>query len=373
MKTLKRLFFAAYCMVVLYACTQDDAVGPSVDSASDLVGAIQSAEKQAISFSELPTSAQAVVTQDHTDKYVENAKQAIGLGYEVNMRAASGVDVGESSQLYFDNTGREVEDRRKGKKNRARRQCFDIAFPHSFTMPDGSEITLSAKEDFQLIKDWYEANPDTEGKPELVFPVTVTYGDITEEIANKEALDAILEECKNDLRDRIAEKREEKKEERKCFALAFPHTLTLPDGSSVTINSEEDKTQVREWYAANPDVKEKPALNFPVTIVYQDGTETAISSEEELKEASKECREEKRCFTLAFPHAVTLPDGSTITINSDEDKTSVREWYAANPGTREKPALVFPITIVYQDGSEATVNSEEELKAAKEACVETAN
>ena len=77
MKTLKRLFLAAYCMVLLYACTQnEDALGPSIDPDTDLIGAIQSAEMQTISFSELPTSAQSVVTQEHADKYVENAKQA---------------------------------------------------------------------------------------------------------------------------------------------------------------------------------------------------------------------------------------------------------------------------------------------------------
>lgn len=63
-----------------------------------------------------------------------------------------------------------------------------------------------------------------------------------------------------------------------------------------------------------------------------------------------------------------MPDGSTITLNSEEDKAQVKAWYEANPDATDRPALVFPVTVEYQDGTTATANSEEELMALREAC-----
>jgi hypothetical protein len=59
-------------------------------------------------------------------------------------------------------------------------KCFEFVYPISYVMPDGSVITgNSEKEIWQLIKEWYEANPDEKDKPVLQYPVDIQYKDGT--------------------------------------------------------------------------------------------------------------------------------------------------------------------------------------------------
>ena len=66
----------------------------------------------------------------------------------------------------------------------------------------------------------------------------------------------------------------------------------MPDGSSITIDDEEDWVNLRNWYEANPDSEEEPALQYPVDIVYDtdEGTVTVtINNDEEMDAAEEEC------------------------------------------------------------------------------------
>lgn len=65
-------------------------------------------------------------------------------------------------------------------------RCFAFTFPISFIMPDESEITLASRDDWSLIREWYRANPDAEGRPEIVYPVEITFEDGTTAIINNE-------------------------------------------------------------------------------------------------------------------------------------------------------------------------------------------
>ena len=65
-------------------------------------------------------------------------------------------------------------------------RCFDIVYPYSFTMPDDSVITLNSKEDKYLVREWYRANPGTNERPELQFPVDVEFQDGTVLTVNDE-------------------------------------------------------------------------------------------------------------------------------------------------------------------------------------------
>ena len=63
--------------------------------------------------------------------------------------------------------------------------------------------------------------------------------------------------------------------------------------------------------------------------------------------------------------------GEAITINDrSEVRAALQAWKEANPDATERPdvALVFPITVTLEDGTTASVNSEEELDALKESC-----
>jgi len=76
----------------------------------------------------------------------------------------------------------------------------------------------------------------------------------------------------------------------KCFSFVFPLTYTMPDGSSLIIESSDDWHLLRDWCEANSTYEEKPVLNFPVDIVYEDDTSITLNTIEELREARRDCK-----------------------------------------------------------------------------------
>ena len=85
--------------------------------------------------------------------------------------------------------------------------------------------------------------------------------------------------------------------DRECFELVLPVTFVMPDGSSITIDNEEDWGDLRGWYEANPGSEEEPALQYPVDIVYEtdDGTVTVtINNDAEMDAAEEECEDGDR-------------------------------------------------------------------------------
>ncbi len=75
-------------------------------------------------------------------------------------------------------------------------ECFKLLYPVSWTMPDGTTAQMNGEEDWDAIKDWYEANPDTEEKPALNYPVTVEFLDgSTQPVADEDEMIGVKEEC----------------------------------------------------------------------------------------------------------------------------------------------------------------------------------
>ena len=75
----------------------------------------------------------------------------------------------------------------------------------------------------------------------------------------------------------------------KCFDFVYPISYMMPDGSTITVENEDDWGEIKDWYEANPDVKEKPELQYPVDIIFKDGTIKTINNEEEMKSAYEYC------------------------------------------------------------------------------------
>lgn len=78
------------------------------------------------------------------------------------------------------------------------KECLYLLFPQTWIMPDDTEITLADEKDTAM-KDWYEANPTSEEKPELVYPVDIKNreGDILT-VNNEEEMVAVKEACKEE-------------------------------------------------------------------------------------------------------------------------------------------------------------------------------
>jgi len=188
-----------------------------------------------------------------------------------------------------------------------------------------------------------------------------------------------------DKEDKDKEGRDKDKDGKKdrCFDIALPHTLIMPDGSTIELEKHEDKRLVDEWYKDNPDEKERPKHTFPLIVVIvndeDEKEEITLESEEELKELAKECVKEdnKRgdCFKVVMPFSMELPDGLVIVIEQEEDRKQIEEWYINNPDSKERASFVFPIDIEIFEKKEneeeskvLTINDEEELKKVLSRC-----
>ena len=167
----------------------------------------------------------------------------------------------------------------------------------------------------------------------------------------------------------------------KCFEIVYPINIMMPDGSTYTIDSEEDSDldAVKNYYEENEGTEERPSIVFPVNIIDNEGETKTISSEEEMEGAYRQCSGRDRdwgareCFELVFPVTYIMPDGSTYEISGEEDNAGweeLKEWYDANPDSEERPELQYPVDITYEEDRTITINNEEEMMAAKEECRE---
>ena len=86
----------------------------------------------------------------------------------------------------------------------------------------------------------------------------------------------------------LRSEREDSEERRECFELGYPLNWSMPDGTNITVEDENDWEEVREWYEENPDADQR-YIQYPVNIIYEDGTSISIASEEDLIEAYEEC------------------------------------------------------------------------------------
>ncbi len=163
----------------------------------------------------------------------------------------------------------------------------------------------------------------------------------------------------------------------------------MPDGSTITVETDDEEgwLDIKTWYDVNQETDERPSIQFPVVIFFDEEYMT-IDNDEELRGAYAECRPERdrdregrddECFGLIYPVSFTMPDGSTITVETDDEEgwNELKDWYDDNPGYEEvMPEFQYPVDIIYrtEDGdSTVTINNEEEMLAAKNACREEWN
>ena len=372
LKLISSVWIVMMVMGAMISCENEEGTEPILDDA-ELIAAIESAaNKQDVSSNALPFSATTILQSDFSESFISKAQLAPELGYEVNLKLGQGADVGETSVAYFSLSGRELSaqqgvdgdgndrhGRKRGRKPKGIRDCFDFVFPVSLTMPDASGITLNSKDDWIQVKDWYQANPDTHEHPEFVFPLQIVFGEETITINSQDEFREAKSACEVDRR------------RGRCFELEFPITFTMPDQSQITLQSKEDWTLVDDWYKANPEVDVRPDLVFPVDITYRNDSTVTINNDEEMMSARAQCETDRRksaCFDLVFPVTFVMPDDSEITLSSREDHNLIKDWYKANPDADKRPDLVFPVDIEFEDGTILTVNSEEELRSAKADC-----
>ncbi len=263
--------------------------------------------------------------------------------------------------------------------------CFVFVFPIDVVLPDGSTVQVNSEDELEAILiDWEENAPDTAGYPELVFPLTISVDGQDQVISTEDELCEIIEECYMEYDyyeedyDDFEDFLDDEFDFEECFDIVFPVQITFPDGSTTTASSDEELDRLFEqWEEDNPESEAYPEITFPVSIII-DGTEVEVTSEEQLCEIMADCYDDfgdydeefEECFTFIFPLSFTLPDGSTVNVNSEEEIDELFESLEnGDPENMEYPTLNFPVSILLND-EEVEINSEEELDKIWDDCYE---
>lgn len=237
--------------------------------------------------------------------------------------------------------------------------CYTFSYPIRYEMPDGSIIVLEDDLDTEL-KDWYEENVESEERPSLIYPIQVYFMDQLIPVYNKDELIRIKDAC--------SDKWDYKEN---CFEFIYPISFTMPDGSTVNIENDED-AGLKDWYEANPNSEERPSINYPVDVNFKEEIIT-VNSDDEFARIKDACEDrivsaEEICFNFIFPLSVNM-NGEIITgENADELRLAMKEWYDTNPDTDVKPEFVYPIQIIFEDGTTEQLENDQDLRDAKEAC-----
>ena len=383
MKKTDTLILLITFLFLIAGCAKDE---PKGISDAELVQAIIEAEgKVEVTMADLPTAARGTMEENYLNDYLHlYSMKASMLGYEVSIAGRPG-NSGKRGEVYFDIDGRKLDPDDYGddykdwygerdgfdRDNFGEKRnwnCFDIVYPITIMLPNGSSYLIDSEEDSDLetIKSYYEENQGADERPSIIFPVNIIdHEGETKAINSEEEMEDAYRHCSGRDRDK-----------RECFGLVFPVTYIMPDGSSYEIADDDDESwaELKAWYDANPEAEERPELQYPVDIMYESEDRTVtISNEEEMLAAKEECREMwgadeeeyEECFDYVYPIAFTMPDGSSIEIPSDDETSwmSIRAYYEANPSD-EEPVLQYPIDIIFrtEEGEVTfTMDSEEDV------------
>ena len=239
------------------------------------------AEKIDINMTDLPSLARDVINQDYNDYIEIGAKIASGLGYQVSMDG-KGYKPGDHNEVYFNLEGRKLKHRRNI-ADKGGFKCFELVLPITFIMPDVSTITVEDENGYMAVRDWYANNSDSKEKPTLQYPVNIIYRDgDTQTINNNEEMGNTKADCR---------KWDDDKKDWGCFRLVYPITFIMQDGSAISMIDKKDWTELKSWYEENPDKEERPLLEYPVEINYRDGSTKTINNDEEMASAKEDCRD----------------------------------------------------------------------------------
>ena len=294
---MKIKLFALLSTFFLLLTSCQSSLEPVGVSDAEIVLMIQESDKLEISFDQIPRSSIDIIDSEYNTYIDVLTKKAIGIGYQVEL-AGLGHFSGYKNDVYFTENGRELNPNDWGRKRRGFMKkierknnnwgCFKMIFPVSFNMPDGTvlEVLSDDEEGWSSIKNWYETNIDSEIKPEIMFPLVLFFEEESVTVNGKDELRDVYLECRYD---KFKERNEIHRE--KCFDLVYPIFFTMPDGSNLAINNNENSwDNIKTWYQENPGFNEqKPEFQYPVVVVVQDDMILTINSETEMIELKKEC------------------------------------------------------------------------------------
>lgn len=239
----------------------------------ELIDKIHNAtNKIEIDYNHLPINIISEIENYYSAQIFISQLSVMDLGYELTH---TGIDANESSfkKIYFDATGKKLISKRD--YNKGNKECFKLVLPVTYVMPDESYISVLKNDDWRVLKNWYDDNPNLKERPILKFPIDIIYKDGNIITINN---DDELIEAKSNCID--------------CIELVYPVTFILPDGTTMVVekNNKEGWKELKDWYNKNTYMKFDWNLQYPVEVQLEDGTIININSLSELKQVKQNCK-----------------------------------------------------------------------------------
>jgi hypothetical protein len=357
--------------------------------------------KQEVSLSEMPNISQSIISETFNYAIVQSIFHAENYGYEVLMNRSnrSLISLLTNMNIYFDNDGELLSNDFEDEFDEwDQSMCFDVEFPISVNLSDGSIVTISNEDElYEGIEEYYEMG-DEGNLPEINFPINIIfyfendnnseYEEIVE-INNYEELEMYFEMCEDE---------EDNWFGFDCVDLVYPVTIESPEGENFSFEDEGSLIEhIDTWYDNNPDSNLEFEIVFPLTVEYfsesNDQMETLIIySEEEMEQyiedyctdndggdwddngGEEDMFSDYTCGELVFPISIEDPNG--VVFNSDDEQSLweyIDQWFIDNNCNSvdcdDDFEVVYPISITYDSGNDLitmTIQSEEMLEEINE-------
>jgi hypothetical protein len=357
--------------------------------------------KQEVSLSEMPNISQSIISETFNYAIVQSIFHAENYGYEVLMNRSnrSLISLLTNMNIYFDNDGELLSNDFEDEFDEwDQSMCFDVEFPISVNLSDGSIVTISNEDElYEGIEEYYEMG-DEGNLPEINFPINIIfyfendnnseYEEIVE-INNYEELEMYFEMCEDE---------EDNWFGFDCVDLVYPVTIESPEGENFSFEDEGSLIEhIETWYDNNPDSNLEFEIVFPLTVEYfsesNDQMETLIIySEEEMEQyiedyctdndggdwddngGEEDMFSDYTCGELVFPISIEDPNG--VVFNSDDEQSLweyIDQWFIDNNCNSvdcdDDFEVVYPISITYDSGNDLitmTIQSEEMLEEINE-------
>lgn len=151
-----------------------------------------------------------------------------------------------------------------------------------------------------------------------------------------------------------------------CITILFPFDLLKSDGTTVTVNTEDDFFDLISGTAAGTDIID---FVYPLDVLNDEGEETEVNDADELGEMFAGCIPDggwtaddfpaylvsfdNSCYTLEYPLTVEKIDGTEVTVDDEDEFIELM--------AEEIVFFVFPFNVIHEDGNVETVDDVDEL------------
>ena len=389
---MKKYIYLLLLSFFIVSCSNSDSNQPNENmSSAEHIQLIKNhTGKIEISFEELPEVSKNYINSLENNVTTGQILHAESLGYEVqiNREARSLVSLLNMIFIYFDQDGELLFDDGYDENNNGNYDvfeqwenfmCFDVQFPISVNMPDGSQISIGNENElFEAVESYYETNDEFEGLPEINFPFNIIFyfedenGNEAEDIVvveSYEDLEMYYEWCEEDWGN---DEGENYWAQIDCFDLVYPISIMNPDGEILSVNSEEILNEyVEQWYIDNECNDNECGgfeIVFPLTVEYYSETNdqiqaVTINSEEELSNYIEEYCSDDACPEIYEP--VCGSDGNSYSNYCYAESAGIYDYSSGECDDDEEVdtcgEIVFPVTVEAPNGEQFTGNSEEEI------------